>query len=251
MEQKEIRAVLREALPLVEERSPLSELETEIAITEHRQVATFDQSAHRTHGRVEPGVPEIGYYIKVSSHLREGCCNELLGLHLGNELEPLERAGVLGLCDLSVLPRHGFKGWAALEWGRSCGAAIAAENNRAAAQEDGTTIARLADSEILLLGDLEGRAALADRLMEAWSKTTPEGVYAVPRADANCWFALTGAHAAAMLAKLCGVDLRAPRFAAGAVAQTSVARLNAILVRGDLGTTPLIHLLTDFASARS
>ena len=166
------------------------------------------------------------------------------------EATEAERAGALGLCDLSVLPRHGFKGWAALEWARSCGAAIAAENNRAAAQDDGTTIARLADSEILLLGDLDGRAALAERLMEVWSKTTPEGVYAVPRADANCWFALTGAHAAAMLAKLCGVDLRAPRFAAGAVAQTSVARLNAILVRGDLGTTPLIHLLTDFASAR-
>ena len=166
------------------------------------------------------------------------------------EAAETDRAGALGLCDLSALPRHGFKGWAALEWARSCGAEIGNENNRATAQDDGTTIARLADSEMLLLGDLDGRAAVAERLMEVWSKTKPEGVYPVPRADTNSWFALTGVHAAAMFAKLCGVDLRPARFAPGAVAQTSVARLSAIVARGDLGTTPLYHLLTDFASAR-
>ncbi|NFV82197.1 hypothetical protein [Magnetospirillum aberrantis] len=48
-----------------------------------------------------------------------------------------------------------------------------------------------------------------------------------------------------MLAKMCGVDLRRHVFADGAVAQTSVARLNAILIRqGDA-----VHLLADSASA--
>ena len=49
--------------------------------------------------------------------------------------------------------------------------------------------------------------------------------YPVPRADSHCWFALSGLHAAEMFAKICGVDLRAHRFAEGAIAQTSVARM--------------------------
>ena len=156
----------------------------------------------------------------------------------------------LGLCDLSSLPRGGFKGWAAIEWAQRNGAAVGPENNRAYAQEDGTRLARLGDGEILLLGDLSGRAAVADRLIAVWAEARPEGVYPVPRADTHCWFALVGAHAAAMFAKLCGVDLRPARFGPGAVAQTSVARLNAIVLRDDLGPTPGYHLLTDFASAR-
>ncbi|MEE8247573.1 MAG: sarcosine oxidase [Alphaproteobacteria bacterium] len=207
-------------------------------------MAGVDPTAYRRRSPVWRELAGLGAEFE---EVAGGACALRYG---AEEAAETERAGMLGLCDLSALPRHGFKGWSALEWARSCGAAIEAENNRATAQDDGTTIARLADNEILLLGDLDGRAAVAERLMVVWSKTKPEGVYPVPRADTNCWFALAGVHAAAMFAKLCGVDFRAQRFAPGAVAQTSVARLNAIVVRGDLGTTPLYHLLTDFASAR-
>jgi len=160
------------------------------------------------------------------------------------------RARVLGLCDLTVVPRRGFKGRSAIEWARQTGAAVGPDNNRAYAQADGTLLARLADSEVMLLGDLSGRAVVADGLMAAWSEARPEGVHPVPRADTNCWFAVTGARAAEMFAKLCGIDLQPARFALGAVAQTSVARLNAIVVRDDFGAALGYHLLTDFASAR-
>ena len=46
-----------------------------------------------------------------------------------------------------------------------------------------------------------------------------------------------------------GVDLRPGRFADGEVAQTSVARLNTIVVRADLGDVPAFQLLGDSASA--
>ena len=160
------------------------------------------------------------------------------------------QARTLGVCDLSVLPRGGFKGWGAIEWASKRGAALGPENNRTYTQDDGTLLARLADSEILLLGDLSGRARVAGELVAAWSETRPEGVYPVPRADANCWFAIAGEHGPAMLAKLCGVDFRPARFAPGMVAQTSLARLNTIVIRDDLRATPGYHLLTDFASAR-
>jgi sarcosine oxidase subunit gamma len=53
-----------------------------------------------------------------------------------------------------------------------------------------------------------------------------------------------------MFSKICGIDLRPEKFAMGAVAQTSIARLNGIVIRADVGETLAYHFLTDNASAR-
>jgi len=63
----------------------------------------------------------------------------------------------LGLCDLTLSPRAGYKGYAAIEWARGHGLVIGDENNRAYPQSDGCQVARLADSEILILGDVGAR----------------------------------------------------------------------------------------------
>ena len=55
--------------------------------------------------------------------------------------------------------------------------------------------------------------------------------------------------AAAMLAKLSGVDFRPRRFDDLEIAQTFVARLAAIVVRDDMGGTLAYNLLADSASA--
>jgi sarcosine oxidase subunit gamma len=47
------------------------------------------------------------------------------------------------------------------------------------------------------------------------------------------------------MAKLCGMDLRPKRFPAGSIAQTSVARLNAIVIAQAGG----FYLLADSAAA--
>jgi len=52
-----------------------------------------------------------------------------------------------------------------------------------------------------------------------------------------------------MFAKICGIDLRWDRFADLSIAQTSVARLTAVVTRADIGGTPAFHLLADSASA--
>lgn len=52
-----------------------------------------------------------------------------------------------------------------------------------------------------------------------------------------------------MFAKLCGVDLAAESFPDGTVAQTSVARLSAIVIRNDIGNTVMFSLLAESASA--
>jgi sarcosine oxidase subunit gamma len=164
----------------------------------------------------------------------------------------LERAKRLGLCDLSALARSGYKGWAAIEWaGAQEGVRMPQANNTALGQDDGSLIARLADTEILLAGPLDGSDATGEALAAAWAAARPEGAYPVPRAETCACFLITGAHAANMLAKLCGVDLRPKAFAVGAVAQTSVAGTNAIVVRDDLGQAPGYLCFFDVASALS
>ncbi len=152
--------------------------------------------------------------------------------------------GRLALIDLSPLPRGGFKGREAMQWLATRGLAAPDTNNRARTVDGGTLIARLADTEALLLCD-----PLAPRTPALPDPEPGTRCYPVPRRDSHCWFMLTGRFAEPCLRKLCGVDLRPTRFPDLAVAQTSLARLSAILIRQDRGDTPAYHLLADSASA--
>lgn len=171
-------------------------------------------------------------------------------MDFGDPAGELETARRMALCDLSPLPRTGYKGRGALDWLRSQGVAVPDENNRATDQPDGSLGCRLAPSELLLLGALDGAPGLAAELDAAWpGPDAGTGAYKVPRPDTNLWFALTGSAAGTMFAKICGVDLRPSHFPNHGIAQTQVARLGGIVVRADLGGTPAFHLIADSASA--
>jgi sarcosine oxidase, subunit gamma len=158
-------------------------------------------------------------------------------------------AGRLGLADLSLLPRTGFKGKNALPALEGRGLALAGEPNRAFRQTDGGLAAVLAMTEVLILAPISGDGTQIRTLESSWSIDAADGCYLVPRQDSHFWFALTGAQAGAMFAKICGVDLRLDRFADLSIAQTSVARSNCVVIRADLGALPAFHLLGDSASA--
>ncbi len=160
-----------------------------------------------------------------------------------------EGARELAICDLSPLPRVGFKGRNTIAWLAARGVAVGPQDNMTVVQDDGARAARLAPTEALLLGDLAAESTLCDRLARAWSPDPDPGAYPVPRADGNCWFVLPGHRGAEMMAKVCGIDMRARKFPDSAIAQTSVARLNAIVLRGDVGDTLAFHVLTDSAAA--
>ncbi len=170
---------------------------------------------------------------------------------------PLEQeaaqARSLGLADLSVLPRTGFKGPGAVEWLTAQGLDIGADSNKAYRQPDGALAARLAPSEIFLIGGLDGSGDLMTRVNTAWfwSSNKPRRLigYPMPRADSHAWFMVCGQLAPAMFAKICAIDLRVHRFVEGAIAQTSIAKMNAIIIRADLGAILAFHLLADSASA--
>lgn len=155
----------------------------------------------------------------------------------------------LAICDLSGLPRIGFKGTDALNWLRGRGFDCGDTPNRTYLQTDGVLVAVLAPTEALLLSplaepvltllDLAGTCSLDDGIRR----------YPVLRADSNFEFLVSGGDAAAMFAKLCSVDLRPSVFDAGTVAQTTVARSNAIVIRCDIEDVPTFRVLGDCASA--
>jgi sarcosine oxidase subunit gamma len=177
-----------------------------------------------------------------------------VALDFGDPAAESEAARHLGLADLSPLSRTGFKGAGAVEWLHGQGVEIPAESNRAARQPGGELAARLGPGEVLVLGDTAGQGGLTQRLESAWAAAplppeTPRG-FPLPRRDSHAWFLVSGGEVAAMFAKLCGVDLRPDKFPSLWVAQTSVARISAIVIRDDRGGTLAYHLLADSASAQ-
>lgn len=161
-----------------------------------------------------------------------------------------EAARSMAIADLSPLPRVGYKGRGALGWARAHGVIIGDDNNVATRQKGGGWAARLADSEVVVLDGLSGAGELVHGIESEWSMDNAEGGYLVNRQGANFWFTVTGEHSAEMFAKICGVDLRVKMFPVGAIAQTSVARTNCIVIRADLGDTLAYHMLGDSASAQ-
>ena len=152
----------------------------------------------------------------------------------------------LGLADLSPLPRTGFKGPQALAWLAEHDVAVPPLNNTSTPQPDGSLVVRLADTEGLVLSDIEAKADIVARL-EALAPQP--GCYQVPRSDTYFWFLLTGVHAADCLLKICGVDIRPHKFPNHSVAQTSIARLGTVAIRDDRGSTLAYHLIADSTSA--
>jgi sarcosine oxidase, subunit gamma len=152
------------------------------------------------------------------------------------------------LTDFSLLPRWGLKGRDTMRWLEQTGAHVPNDNNTSLVQQDGALVARLSPSEALVLASANGVSALGPNI-----KAIPldgEGAcYPAPRQDSHACFRVQGPRAAEMFAKLCGIDLAPDSFADGAVAQTSVARLSAIIIRHDVGDQLAYYILCDSASA--
>ena len=167
--------------------------------------------------------------------------------HYGEHAESAQLARC-ALLDLTNLARVGFRGAQAAAYLAARGHALPEAPNRALTQADGSHVARLSQTEYLLLGSL-GDAGARIAAEEANWQFGAAANYLLPRQDSHAWLLLTGAHIAEVMAKLCGVDLRAEAFPVGAVAQTSAARINVIVVNLPEGELPCFHILCDRASA--
>jgi sarcosine oxidase subunit gamma len=151
------------------------------------------------------------------------------------------------LVDQTDLPRVGFRGTQSAEYLTARGFTLPGAPNQANAQADGSWVARLSQTEYLLLGSPRDQGQrVADE--EARWALDHRANYLLPRQDSHACVLLSGARIAQVMAKLCGVDLSAPAFKPGAVAQTSVARVNAIVINSGSAEAPAFHILWDRAS---
>jgi len=151
------------------------------------------------------------------------------------------------LVDQTDLPRVGFRGNQSAEYLNARGFTLPEAPNRATAQADGSWVARLSQSEYLLLGSPTDQGQrIADE--EARWELDHRANYLLPRQDSHACVLLSGGAIAQVMAKLCGVDLSTSAFKPGAVAQTSVARVNAIVIHSGSVDAPAFHILWDRAS---
>lgn len=160
------------------------------------------------------------------------------------------RAELLHTCaltDLTDLARVGFRGGDSAAYLQTRGYRLPSLPNQAVRQEDGGWVVRLSQTEYLLLGSLADHGARVATEETGWVQEAQRN-YLLPRQDSHAWLQLSGVYCSAVMAKLCGVDLRAQAFPVGTVAQTSAARINVIVANLPLGEVPCLHILCDRAS---
>lgn len=179
----------------------------------------------------------------------EALADSAVAMRYADGGDEVAQARRMGLADLSPLPRTGFKGKDTPAWLVAQGVDLPDVPNRARRLGDGALVLRLSADEHVILSDLQARSSLPATLTAAWQIDTERMCYHMPRAETHSWFALTGECVEEMLAKTCGVDMRAHKFVDGSVAQTSLARINAVIVRNELGATGVFYILADSASA--
>lgn len=151
------------------------------------------------------------------------------------------------LIDQTDLPRVGFRGTQSAEYLSGRGFTLPDAPNHATPQADGSWVARLSQTEYLLLGSPKDQGQrIADE--EARWELDHRANYLLPRQDSHACVLLSGGVIGQVMAKLCGVDLSHLAFKPGAVAQTSVARTNAIIIHTGTVELPAFHILWDRAS---
>ncbi|MFT6032303.1 MAG: sarcosine oxidase subunit gamma [Arenicella sp.] len=159
------------------------------------------------------------------------------------------RAQSIAVVDLTCLNRIGFKGADTSRWLSSKSLKLPNVPNQSLIGTDGTLVARLSATEFMILDTTANDGQKVESLRSAWSMDLDQRSYLLERGDSHSWFAVTGELAPQMLAKVCAVDLRIHKFRQLAVAQTSVARSNSIVVRADQGLTPCFYILADLSSS--
>lgn len=199
--------------------------------------------------------PLYRYHLEHQAEFVERAGSAVVNSYNGIPPVELEQAGSLAIIDLCGISRVGFKGADTADWLQEQGVTLPTQPNSACQTEEGITVARLSQSEFLLLDIAEERLKNSvtglkiAQLEAAWSMDLEQRTYLLPRADSHAWLALTGAFASQALSKICAVDMRLHKFAQHSVAQTSVARSNAIVVRADQGNTPCFFILADLSTA--
>ncbi|MGK3115231.1 sarcosine oxidase subunit gamma [Candidatus Pantoea formicae] len=166
-------------------------------------------------------------------------------------LDHLEAAsidnGAIALHDCSHQARVGFRGRHAAWYLQQRGFVLPDQPNQCCWQSDGSLVARLSQTEFLILA-ADNAPSRIQHEEQSW-QMNELSCFMLPRQDTHAWLVISGDQQAAMMAKLCAVDLSSDKFLPGAVAQTSVARANALIINASLPDNEQFWLLVDYSMA--
>jgi sarcosine oxidase subunit gamma len=151
------------------------------------------------------------------------------------------------LLDLSLISRTGLRGANAEAHLKKMDFPVPVKPNQSSVGDNGELILRLSQKEFWLLDSLTSEEDSIDKLNQ--HELPADNCYSLFCQDSHAWFMLTGPYLADIMAKLCGVDLRDTAFPLGAIAQTSIARINAVIVSHEINSTPVFSILSDSSSA--
>jgi len=151
------------------------------------------------------------------------------------------------LIDLSLLPRQGFRGANVATYLQQLGLTLPETPNQSVTGSNGELVLRLSNQEYWVLSNLQVNNPWLEKLDLV--PLPSERCYGLFCQDSHAWLMLTGRHLADIMAKVCGVDLRACVFPTGSIAQTSVARVNAIIISHQVNGIAAFSILSDSASA--
>ncbi|RBO84153.1 sarcosine oxidase subunit gamma [Marinomonas aquiplantarum] len=150
--------------------------------------------------------------------------------------------------DCTVNSRVGFRGQGAASFLTSQGLPIPSQANQSLLFEDSLVVLRLSKTEFWLV-DIENTYHELIEKLELSSEPL-EDVYRLFCQHSHACFLFSGEQTASMFSKVCGVDLRGDVFPVGSIAQTSVARVNAIVARQEGKGKEYYLLLSDLASSQ-
>lgn len=160
--------------------------------------------------------------------------------------EPSESS--IKMHDATVFSRVGFRGKGVEGFLVSQGLPIPHKPNQSELSESGALILRLSMSEFWIIDTDNSHYALIQALELASQGVS--GVYRLYCQHSHSLFLVKGNELPKMFAKVCGVDLSNSAFIVAYIAQTSVARVNAIVVRQILNGEEVFLLLSDLASSQ-
>lgn len=163
---------------------------------------------------------------------------------LAGEKSQAKAVQTCALLDFTNLARVGFRGLDSAAYLQRLGFILPEQPNRSVRQADGSEVVRLSHTEYLLLGSLTDYGQKITQIEQMW-QLDQQLNYLLPRQDSHAWLQLTGIYLAPLMAKLCAVDLSAQAFRYGDVVQSTVARINAIIINASDCRTNRFHLLCD------
>ena len=153
----------------------------------------------------------------------------------------------LALIDLSVAARIGFRGTNANSHLKFAKLPVPSKPNMMVqSKTESLMTLRLSDNEYWVL---DGSTDMGEKLLKLTALPVPDNCYRLYCQHSHAWFMLTGQYIEQTMAKICGVDLRKLSFPLDTIVQTSVAKVNAVIVRHEVNEIPVFSVLSDSASA--